>query len=595
MRYQTIAAAAAMSLYGTLGICQITYQEASASLQIDFFFEQQTIGGGVSFYDFTHDGLDDLTLAAEGGRPYGFYVNQGGHYQRINPLVPDMENAKQILWFDYDNDSDPDLYITTYDGYNKLYRNTGNLILQEVTQQAGISTEVRRSYGACVGDYDRDGWLDIYAGSRHIPGSDDSVNVNRLYHNNANGTFTDVTESSGAADPGKIPFCSAFIDFNNDKWPDLYTANDRYRGNTLLQNLGNGIFLDVSDATGTALEMNAMSVTPGDINADGNIDIYISNTEEGNALLLNQGPGQAGNYSFKEVADSVGAGFYGIGWGAQFYDADNDADQDLYVSGMLVGAEVISSACYTNENGLFVIDADGMEGDTVSSFSNAIGDFNGDGALDIAVQNNAPFKFHFWSNTTSNANQWIKLDLIGVKSNRDGIGAALKCFTGGIAQYNTLYCGQGFLGQNSKYVHFGLKDHDAVDSLIVTWPTGHVDKYLNLSSNQVHVLTEGETTGGSIHVDPDVHLVTSQHDESHNALQEITLFPNPVSDNLFFQGLTGHHNMRLMLWNSLGQLMGQWKLNGHPVSLAAFGSGLYTATISDGTAHQICRKIIIVH
>ena len=589
------------TLYVSEAIAQIAYDEMALEYGIEHSYFEPTTGGGVSFFDFNQDGLDDITLATEAGRELAFYLNKGDHFELINALVDNSEVAKQILWVDFDNDGDPDLYVAAFEGHNRLYENIGSLQFSEITEASGLPINMHRGYGACWGDYNRDGWLDIHFNSRKIPGVENQVNLNRLFKNNADGTFTEVTVIASVADSNKTPFCSAFIDYNNDKWPDLYTAQDRHMGNTLLRNQKDGTFLDVSSATGSDFAMDAMGVAPADVNQNGRTDIYVTNTPEGNICLLNNGPvGIDGEFTFDEVSDSLGITFNGIGWSSHFFDADNDGDADLYVSGAIEGATAVSSLFYEHLGDLEfeALESSKMKGDTTPSFSNAIGDLNNDGFLDIVVQNNAPFNFHVWENQTSNENNWLKIKLDGVLSNRDGIGAKIETQSQGL--YNSQYttCGIGFLGQNSSLIHFGFGSRDNVDSIIVTWPTGHIDKFYSVSTNQIFFVEEGQSTNGEIAVDPDIEIITSITPKpSANRVQlldELIVFPNPSGPMITFLNVEQNLYLADVVIRSANGIECIHILN-HPldqtINVASLIPGLYFAEVRVGKKRRLMKFI----
>lgn len=587
-------------IYEVIG--QIAFEERGHEYGIDHRFLEPTTGGGVSVFDFNQDGLDDITLATEGGRELAFYINNGDHFELIDTPVDHVEIAKQILWVDFDNDGDPDLYVAAYEGYNRLYENKGNLQFTEITGPAGLSGDKHRGYGACWGDYNRDGWLDLHFNSRKIPGGDNQVNLNRLFKNNANGTFTEMTSFASVADSNKTPFCSVFIDYNNDKWPDIYTAQDRHMGNTLLRNQKNGTYLDVSSSTNSGFAMDAMGIAPADINHNGLTDIYVTNTPEGSICLLNKGPiGAEGEHMFDEVADSLSIGFNGIGWGSQFFDADNDGDLDLYVSGAIEGSTSVSSLFYENLGNLTfeALQSSKMSGDTVPSFSNAIGDLEGDGHLDIVVQNNAPFNFHVWKNQTNAGNNWLKIQLQGVLSNRDGIGSKIEVYSEEL--YNSHYttCGTGFLGQNSSFVHFGLGSRDHVDSIVVTWPTGHTDKYYAVSTNQIFFAIEGQSTNGEIDVDPDIEIITSLRNEPYASSVaptsfNLTTFPNPATSTInLLNNKSGSRNVDIVIRSVRGHeclTLLNHTLN-QSVNVSSLVPGLYFIEVRDEKSLGVARFI----
>ncbi len=461
-----------------------TYEDVALEKGIDHIFGLGSTGGGVSFHDFDGDGWDDITLATERGRPIYFYKNNQGMFEHLEALVNNLCESKQVLWIDYDNDGDKDLFVTCYEDVNRLYNNQ-DMVFTDVTEESGLSHAKLRSYGATWGDVDRDGWLDLYVTNKRTDGE---ANVNNLYLNQGDGKFQDVTLLSLTADSLKRPFCASFIDINNDLYPDLYIAQDKRAGNTLLKNMGDGTFSDISVSSNANLVMDGMSVTAGDYNGDQYLDIYITNIPEGNKLLKNNG-----DESFEEVALEAGVDYLGYAWGANFLDYDLDGDMDLYVSGMLEGADEIPSILYTNTgDGQFIDEKPGFNQDTVISFSNAIGDINNDGFPDIIVNNFDTYRSMLWMNSAGD-NHWIKIKLEGVISNRDGIGAFLYVYSSGLEIMHFTGSASGFLGQNSSYTMIGLGNASLVDSIKVLWPSGMEDIIRNVPVNQALRIREGSS------------------------------------------------------------------------------------------------------
>ena len=484
------------------------YNDVANDLGIYHSFDSNTNGSGVSFVDFDGDGLDDITLGTNDNDVIHFYHNKGTHFERIDLGINLQENTKSLLWVDYDNDGDNDLYIAGYKSPNKLYQNQGSLNLIDVTLASGFSiTDSLNTFGAVWGDYNRDGWLDVYYSER-INSATDGSNRNRLFKNMADGTFSEVTEMANVIDENRLPFCSAFVDINNDKWPDIYTANDKKWRNTLLQNNGDGTYTDISESSGGGIEMDAMCVAPGDYNNDGKLDIYISNIADGGKLLTNTT--EDSEISLIENAEeSMVALEGGIGWGSVFVDVDNDGFEDLYISGSVIGTEGYSSQLFLNDGqGSFYENEYGFEGDTVRSFNNAIGDINNDGQMEIMVINSGGFNSQLWQSEPISRN-WLKVDLEGVKSNKDGIGSWIKIYVAGGIQSRYTTCGNSFMGQNSKVIHFGIGNAENIDSLKVIWPTGHIDKITNPTINQILDIVEGSTTNGIIHVDEELITTTN--------------------------------------------------------------------------------------
>jgi hypothetical protein len=461
-----------------------TYQEGAKDLGIHHEYGLGSTGGGVSFHDFDGDGWDDITLATEIGRPIYFYRNIQGEFIKIEALVNNLCESKQILWVDYDNDGDKDLYVTCFLDVNRLYRND-EMILTDVTEEVGFPLTELKTYGATWGDYDRDGWLDLYVTNKR---TETEVNTNNLFRNLGNGTFEEVTLISQSGDPGKKPFSTSFIDINQDLYPDLYISQDKKAVNTLLKNMGDGSFTDISAFSGADLVMEGMSVAIGDYDNNHQLDMYITNIPEGNKLLRNNG-----DETFTEVAEQAGVDYLGYAWGANFLDFDQDGDLDLYVSGMQEGSDQVPSILYTNDgNGSFFIDELGFDADTVISFANAIGDIDNDGYPDIVVNNYSEYSSMLWKNSGGD-HHWLKIRLEGISSNRDGLGSYIHVYYNQKEILHYTASGIGFLGQNSAYNMIGLGYAQEVDSIKVRWPSGQEDLIRQIQFNQSLIIREGST------------------------------------------------------------------------------------------------------
>lgn len=469
---------------------QQNFTNVAQSVGINNSYGDGLFGGGVSFYDFNKDGWDDLTFASQNGDSIYFYKNLGGSFQLMGSLVSNTTEQKQINWVDFDNDGDADLFVASYLGGNRLYRNNGNLNFTDVTAGCGISTSTSMpTFGACWVDANKDGYLDLYILNRGFVG----INQNFLYKNNGDGTFTDVTLAAGlegANDTMNVPFCASFFDYNNDGWSDAYVAVDKHFGNTLFSNNGNGTYTDISRASGAYQEMDGMCVAIGDYDGNGYFDIYTSNTASalGNVLLSNNG-----DSTFTNVATTAGVTVQLFSWGSNFFDYDNDGDLDLYVCSSEGPPNVFSpNRLFRNEgNGAFSqMSYSGMTGDTVHSYSNAIGDFNNDGYPDIAV-NNEYENFDLWQNS-GGTKHWVKIALRGVISNRDAIGTRIEVYTGGTKQMRYTSNGIAYLAQSSGTEIVGLGTHTMIDSIKLYWPSGVVDRYYNLQVDRKFTFIEGK-------------------------------------------------------------------------------------------------------
>ena len=331
-----------------------------------------------------------------------------------------------MIWVDYDNDNDYDFFAASDEGNSMLFRNDGNNQFVNVTQSSGlIDDEAFSTFGASWGDYNNDSFLDVFISIRDNP----QEIPNFLYRNNGDGTFTNVTEEAGLHLTGFLTFCAAFFDYDKDGYQDIYMANDKFvTANILYRNNGDGTFEDVSVSSGANLYMGAMSTTIDDYNNDGWLDIYISNEDQvledtttGNALLRNNGDG-----TFTNVAQETGTQFNSVGWSCVFLDADNDTDKDLYVSSSETGQnDLLTAAFYEqlSETNFVIPDIPGMEEDLRQSFANAIVDVDNDGLPEIVVINDRDEDIFLWKNLTNTSNNYLKVKLEGVKSNTMGIGS----------------------------------------------------------------------------------------------------------------------------------------------------------------------------
>lgn len=532
-----------------------------------------TLGGGISFFDFDNDGWDDLTISSEEGQPVRFFKNNSGTFTEVFFGISNQNELKTVQWVDFDNDGDFDFLATSNIEGNHLYQNDGTMTFTDITVTAGLELTDHVTFGGSWGDYNNDGWLDLFLASRN---SQAVINYNLLFKNNGDGTFDNVSAEAGILLDNYWSFCSSFVDYNNDGWQDIYIANDRDPANQLYQNNGDGTFTEVGVGSGAGLVMDAMSTAIGDYNQDGWWDIYVTNTHNGNAFFKNNGDG-----TFSDVAPDNGTAMYSIGWGAVYLDADNDADIDLYVSGMLDGTNGdLPSAFYENDgSGNYNIPADiGFENDTATSFANAIGDTNNDGFPEIVVLNYDPHDIFLFQNQTDNSNNWLKVKLEGVESNRMGIGSVIEISVDGNKQYNYTLCGEGYLGQNSAYEFFGIGEANSVDYIKVSWLSGTVDIMDNPEINTHHTIVEG------------TFLAITDNEMA----AQVALFPNPAKHSVAIQGLEGFINGRIQLIDATGRslysdVITEANLN---LQLNAYASGVYFVQLQKGN-QTFSKKLIL--
>lgn len=452
-------------------------------------------GSGVSFYDFNHDGWDDLAFARDNASPE-IYMNNAGVFQALSLPINHFDKGKMFLWVDYDNDGDSDIFLSYKGGKNYLYRNNGNLNFSNETGNAGLFTGSAENYGAAFGDYDKDGFLDLYI-CRYFQQGVDSFNiqlVNNLYHNNGDGTFTNVTFQAGVSDGLKVSFLPVWFDYNNDTWPDLYVVNDRTYDGSLYQNNQDGTFTKVTAEANMELGFsNYMSASVADFNHDQYLDLFISNTAANNndlpRLFENQGVD-----SFLNVYSTYLGSMDNTTWGGLWLDYDNDKMQDLYVATSFLNPTLALQKNYFYVNqypSSFVQDSSIFISDKgTNCHAVARGDFNNDGFYDIIAYNESPDTSFLWRNS-GNSNNFIKISVEGTVSNKQGVGTWIRVFAGGKQYSQYTMCGENYIGQNSQHHIFGLAQDTIVDSVHLEFLSGIIDKYYNLPVNQSYHLVEG--------------------------------------------------------------------------------------------------------
>lgn len=467
-------------------------------------FGSSYYGGGVSFVDFDRDGWDDLTIATDYGDSILFYKNNGnGTFIKLTSLVGDTSLVRAVLWVDIDNDYDLDLFITSHPysenyssgGQDRIYENVGGLNFVDITSSSGILIQNDDSFGAAFGDYDKDGDLDLYVSNR--------IDQSIFYQNNGNKTFTDITSSVGILIPSNPEnddpdMCSAFIDFDNDNDLDLYAVTDKFLvPNRLYIHQTTNHFVEDAAEHNAEAWVDGMNAGFADMNNDGWFDVYITNTSDGNRMLLN-------NVSyFNDIASQSNTQIPGhTSWGAVFVDVDNDKDLDLYVCTEGPGTVIPWRNYLFNNNGesdfpVFTeYDAGGLPGDTLHSFSTAVADFNNDGYMDIVVSNSSNEPVQLWKSQISNSRHYINFALKGdiniPSSNSFGIGSRIEIYDGDSLQTRYMHCGINYLGQNSLKEHVGMGYNSIIDSIIIKWPSGTLDKHYNLGVDQNFLFEEGK-------------------------------------------------------------------------------------------------------
>jgi hypothetical protein len=509
----------------------------------------ETTGCGVAFYDYDNDGWLDIFLV-NGSRLEGFPAgseptshlfrnNRDGTFTDVTAKAGVAHSGwgQGVCIGDYDNDGWEDLFVTYY-GKNVLYHNNGDGTFTDVSQKAGVAGKgTRWNTGCAFVDYDRDGRLDLFIANyidmdlatAPVPESGPclykSVMVacgppglqggkNILYHNNGDGTFTDVSEAAGISRAnGTYGLGVLTADFDNDGWPDIYVANDS-TASALYRNKGNGTFEDIAIEAGCALSPDGkpqagMGVSAADYDLDGNLDLVKTNFAGDTPSLYHNVGG--GNFEDATFTAGLGAHTQFLGWGCGFLDFDNDGWPDILICNGHVYPEVEQlkteagypqrKLLYRNlRNGHFSdvsLNSGSGISDPVAARGCAFGDFDNDGDIDVVVNTVNDYPQLLRCDSTLQ-NNWIKVRTIGTKSNRSGIGARLKCIahlpdeSKPHQQIDEVRSGGSYISQSDLRVHFGLGKAEKVDVLEIRWPSGHVDTVKEIRANQLIFVKEGE-------------------------------------------------------------------------------------------------------
>ena len=504
----------------------------------------ESMSGGVALIDYDRDGWPDIfftnapdvamSMAGKKAHSALYHNNHDGTFTDVT----DKAGVATPCWAmgasvgDYNNDGWPDLLVSCFGGV-VLYRNNGDGTFTDVTQQSGLSSDTGWATGATFGDYDNDGFVDLFVphyvdlnlndlptlgskktctyheiavqcGPRGLKGSPDN-----LYHNNGNGTFTDVSKQAGVDDAQKFfGLTAVWSDFNDDGKIDLFVANDG-EPNYLYRNNGNGTFTDVAYQAGVAVnedgtEQANMGIALGDYLHTGRFSIAISHfSEEYTTLFRNDG-----NMNFFDVsyqAQIAAATTPYVGWGDAFVDIDNTGWPDLFVANGHVYPQVDTrdvGTKYREPKLLFMNQHDGtfrnvskLVGPAIQvpqvSRGLAVGDLFNDGHLELVVENleGGPMILRTEGGPK---NHWISFELAGTKSNRLALNARVRVTAGDLVQLGEVLSGSSYLSQNDLRLHFGLGTHAKADTVEITWPSGKKETLKDLTADHFYSVLEGQ-------------------------------------------------------------------------------------------------------
>src|SRR6202790_4714388 len=508
-------------------------------------FLPETLGSGCAFLDYDNDGWQDILLVngmdwpghvRRHSTPALYHNNHDGTFtdvQRKAGLAVEMYGMGVAVG-DYNNDGNDDIFITAL-GQNHLFRNNGDGTFTDVTKQAGLAGPGEFSTSAAWVDYDRDGHLDLVVAnyvqwtpetdlyctldgkskSYCTPESYRGTSV-RLWHNRGDATFEEVTQKAGLGDPTSKTLGVAVLDYDNDGWPDLLFSNDT-QPNKLYRNNGNGTFSEKGGVAGIAFSEDGvaragMGVDAADYDHSGKPSLLITNFanqmlslyhNEGKGLFVDEAP----------RSDIGRASLLTLGFGCFFFDYDLDGWPDIFIANGHIDPEiqrVQTNVKYAMPPHLFRNAGKGKFEEVTKSMGQAFGtprvgrgaayaDINNDGRLDLLLSTNGgpAYLFRNEAQSGSASNHSLRLKLVSVKSNRDGIGATVRLTSGGETQTQMLRSGSSYLSSSELVLTFGLAQHDKADSIEIRWPSGQADHLSNVTVGQTITVTEGKGLTGS--------------------------------------------------------------------------------------------------
>jgi enediyne biosynthesis protein E4 len=502
----------------------------------------ESTSGGVGLIDCDNDGKLDIIVAngstidhfRQGGDPMITLYHQDADF-KFSTITQAAGLARKgwgmgVAVADYDNDGLPDIYVTGYGG-NALYRNLGSCKFEDVTDKAGVGAE-GFSTGVAWADYDRDGHVDLFV-SRYVHfdinklptfGSDEKTcrfkgirvqcgpwgmqgETDLLFHNRGDGTFEEVSKKAGVDDPDRYYGLGVeWGDYDDDGWPDLYVANDS-GPNYLYHNKHDGTFEDVSMLAGAAvssdgLQQGSMGVDWGDYLRDGRMGMFVTNfTEQPDTLYRNMGKGEFSDVTWP--AKLAQPTYTNVGWGTGFVDFMNSGLLDIFIANGHVYPQmdqIAGAARYAEPMQLFRNKGDGTFDDVSSVLAGitgasrrgaAFGDLNNDGNADVVVLDmDGPPQLLL--NVSENHNHRVLFKLLGVQSNKMGVGAKVAVTTGKIVQTSEVRAGGSYLSSNDPRLYFGLAGETRMSQVEIRWPMGEKEILKDIAADFIYIIAEGK-------------------------------------------------------------------------------------------------------
>lgn len=531
---QTAAGQSPIQLRDVTAQTGITFRHTAGGSGQRYIVEY--IASGLALFDYDNDG--DIDIYFLNGAPLkgtkldyvptnALYRNDGKlHFTDVTKQagVGDPGHGLGVTVGDYDNDGDQDIYVNNF-GPNVLYRNNGNGTFTDVTTAAGVGNGTKVGAGVCFLDADKDGLLDLYVSNyvqfsyathhlhlrQGLPAFPSPLEYqgdpDTLYHNNGDGTFTDISKAAGIEAHGGTGMGMVCCDYDNDGDTDVFVGND-VMANFMFQNDGTGKFQEIGMYNGTAFDVGgiphgSMGISSGDYDNDGWIDFFVTSYSREWATLYRN----LENGLFADVTRPTGAGrttYPHVTWGNAMVDFDHDGDRDIFIAcGHLEDniEQRDDTTTYRTPNILMLNDGTGKFSDISSTSGDGLrikkssrgagfDDLDNDGDVDVVILNSCDTPT-ILENVTANENHWLAIQLEGTRTNRDGVGAHVHVVTGKDRQIAEVHSGCGYQSHWGSRLNFGLGPHTEVDRIEVRWIGGGAETWHNVRSDQVIRLVEG--------------------------------------------------------------------------------------------------------
>ena len=460
-------------------------------------FNYAQVGAGNMLVDLDNDNDLDIVIAGGLSGAWGIYENDGtGHFTDVTLAtgITPMINASGLSAADYDNDGDLDIHVPGWFGPSRLYRNNGDWTFTDVAAEAGVDLDAP-SMAAAWGDYDHDGWLDLYATVRTFT---DNVEIeNHFYRNNGDGTFTDIAVQLGIEAPGDPSCLPAIYDFDRDGDDDIYIGTDKgsdifppFLHNKLYRNNGDGTFYNATYDAGVEAYIFCMGIAVGDVNFDGLFDLYLTNIMQGNILYVHNA-----DSTYRDETAASGMVSNRVGWGTVFADFDNDTHLDNYVcniqdSNRLYRGKDVADWPLVDEAPEAGVDV------FWDVYCVSVGDIDNDGDLDMLVGNTNRRVNLFINNSVDTAkNNWVRIDVEGAQLNRYSVGTCVEVEAEGKTQVREVRSGTNYKSQDEFTLHYGLGDAQSIDQVRVYVAGGGMRVLSNMPINNRWTIYTPERLG----------------------------------------------------------------------------------------------------